>query len=143
MPVRSTQKGRKILKVGSMIFALILYPGLLLIFMLAWKEDVFLYALCMIIPIFFVPWAIVSLHLRTIWCILLLAILLYIHNWWSVGIGVIVFLLIRLVLSRTMTKESVSIASPLPQRLYVYQGGNTFLVNHHWRQVLHPCGGKW
>jgi hypothetical protein len=133
LSARSAQKGRKPLKVGGMIFALILYPAFLLICMLAWKEDAFLYALCMIIPIFFGAWAVVSLHLRTIWCILLLAILLYIHDWWSVGLVVIVFLLIQLVLSKTMTKESVSIASPSPQRLYVYQGGNTFLVNHHWR----------
>lgn len=115
---------------------MILYPAFLLICMLVWKKDAFLYALCMIIPIFFEAWAIVSLHLRTIWCMLLLAILLSIHDWWSVGIVVMVFLLIQLVLSRNMTKGAVSIASPSPQRLYVFQGGNTFLVNHHWR---HPA----
>ncbi len=119
-----------------MIFALILYPAFLLISMLAWKEDALLYTLCMTIPIIFGLWAVVSLHLRTIWFVLLLITLLYIHDWWSVGIVVIVFLLIHLLLSRTMTKEVVSIASPSPQRHYVYHGGNTFLVNHHWR---HPA----
>ncbi|MHB8597574.1 MAG: M23 family metallopeptidase [Ktedonobacteraceae bacterium] len=133
MLARLAQKGRKPLKVGGMIFALILYPALLLIFMLAWKEDAFLYALCMTIPIFFGVWVVVSLHLRTIWFVLFFLTLLYIHDWWSVGLVVIIFLLIQLVLSKTMTKEAVSIASPSPQRLYVYQGGNTFLVNHHWR----------
>ncbi len=125
------------MKVGGIIFATVLYPAFLFTFMLISKEDAFVqyYALCMILPIFFGFWAIVSLHLRTIWCILLLAILLYIHDWWSVGIVFVVFLLIHLVLSRTITKEAVSIASPSLQRLYAYQGGNTFLVDHHWR---HP-----
>jgi hypothetical protein len=126
----------KLLKLASMIVATILYPALLLAFMLVWKEDVFVSvtcALCMLIPILFDPWTIISLHLRTIWCILLLATLLYLHDWWSVSIVVIVFLLISLVLSRNMRKEAVSIASPSSQRLYVFQGGNTLLVNQHWK----------
>ena len=124
------------MKVGVTIFVTILYPAILLICMLAWKEDAYIPVACalyMIIPFFLESWAIVSLHLRTIWCILLLAILLSIHDWWSVCIVVIVVLLIQLALSRTMMKEAVSIASPSPQRLYVFQGGNTSPVNHHWR----------
>lgn len=126
------------MKVGSIIVATILYPALLLTFMLVWKEDAFVpvaCALCMFIPIFLGLWAIVSLYLRTIWCILLLALLLYIHDWWVAGIGVIVFLLIHLLLSRNMTKEAVSIVSPSPHWLYVWHGGNTILVNHHWRYL--------
>lgn len=90
----------------------------------------------MIAFLFYIPWAVVSLHLRTIWFALLLVALLYIHNWWSVGIVVIGCLLIYMLLSRQMTKEAVSIVSPAPHQLYVWQGGNTLLLNHHWR---HPA----
>jgi hypothetical protein len=128
------------LKVGSIIFATILYPALLLTLIVAQGEKgafaSTVLALCMIIPIFFGLWAIVSLYLRTLWCILLLALLLYIHDWWVVSMVVIAFLLIHLLLSRQMTKETVSIASPSPHWLYVWHGGNTVLVNHHWR---HPA----
>lgn len=127
------------MKLASNIFATVLYPPFLLVFMLIRREDASISitcALCMLIPIFLDPWAVVSLHLRTIWSLLLLAMLLYLHDWWGVGIFVITFLLIRLFLSSNIRKETVWIASPSAQLLYVFQGGNTILVNHHWK---HPA----
>lgn len=129
----------KLLKIGSIVVITILYPAFLLtLLILQGETDAFASAvpiLCMIALLFFVPWATVSLYLRTIWLVLLLAVLLYIHNWWNVGIVVTSYLLIYIFLSRHITKEYVSIVSPSSQRLYVWQGGNTFLINHHWRYL--------
>lgn len=129
----------KPLKIGSIIVISILYPTFLLTLLVSQgKNDAFastISTLFMIGLLFFVPWVIISLYLRTIWLLLLLAALLYIQSWWNIGIVVTGCLLIYLLLSRHMTKESVSIISPSSHRLCVFQGGNTFLINHHWNYL--------
>ena len=82
---------------------------------------------------FIFTWVVASIYLRVGWLGSMLVVLVYFHFWFIALLILAFSFFADLLLRRGFSREALSIRSFSSLHLCAMQGGNTQLLNHHWK----------
>ena len=121
----------------------LIVPTFLLFMLIVYTNDyswAIEFCIYIFLALFLMPWWSLSIYLRLLWFGGMLFVAGYFHLWFLFPLLLVAFVIVDLFLRRGLSrrgfpKEVLSIQAFSSLLLYVGQGGNTPLLNHHWN---HP-----
>lgn len=122
----------------SSFISLIVFPLLLLyviIFRDVYSTWIPIFCVYLLVLYYIVPWAVISLHLRALWPLIMIGALLLNADWAVAGCLVALLLICHGFFVMVDRRKSMVITNPTEISLYILQGGYSSILNHHWRSL--------